>query len=233
MKPVVIIRHVENEGPGYLADFLDHNGIPRELVRIDRRERLPDDVTGLSGLVFMGGPMSVNDGLPWIPQALALIRRALDTGVPVLGHCLGGQLIAKALGAAVTRNPAPEFGWLPVNTVNDGAERDWLDRVPAEFTAFHWHGEAFELPAGATRILASEHCANQGFVIGNTLALQCHIEMTADMVRDWLRTAGDTLPPPSASVQRPSAMLEGLDENIRRMQAVADRLYARWTRGLN
>src|SRR3989338_10047944 len=104
MKPIAIFRHISNEGPGYLAEFLDERQIPWELIAIDAGDAVPHSAEAYSGLVFMGGPMSVNDALPWIPPVLALIRDAVAGDVPVLGHCLGGQLISRALGATVSRN---------------------------------------------------------------------------------------------------------------------------------
>ncbi|MBI5612474.1 MAG: type 1 glutamine amidotransferase, partial [Gammaproteobacteria bacterium] len=187
MKEIAIFRHAASEGPGYLADFLARRGLPQRLIRIDNNDPVPTSIDGFSALVFMGGPMSVNDDLPWIPPVLALIRQAVAADRPVLGHCLGGQLISKALGGAVTRNPVKEIGWLPVSRVNGPLAADWLDDLPAEFEVFHWHGETFSIPPGATRILTSRDCANQAFVIGKTLAFQCHVEMTSAMVREWAR----------------------------------------------
>src|SRR6185503_12178182 len=101
--------------------------------------------------------------------------------VPVLGHCLGGQLMAKALGGSVARNPVKEIGWGRVDVLGREGER-WFGSLNA-FQSFHWHGETFTIPAGAERIASSEHCANQAFALGPHLALQCHVEMTADLVR--------------------------------------------------
>src|SRR3989304_3649018 len=111
MKPVAIFRHHRNEGPGYLGAYLDARGVPWTVIRIDQDEKVPADARAFSGAVFMGGPMSVNDDLPWIAPGLDLIRAAVAAGVPVLGHCLGGQLIATALGATVSPNPVKEIGW--------------------------------------------------------------------------------------------------------------------------
>ena len=98
MRPIAIFRYSPSEGPGYFSDYLEARGRPWRIVRIDQGEGVPDDPRAFAGLVLMGGPMSVNDDLPWIPGTLELVRRAVDTGVPCLGHCLGGQLISKALG---------------------------------------------------------------------------------------------------------------------------------------
>jgi GMP synthase-like glutamine amidotransferase len=119
MLPVAIFRHAVVEGPGYLADFLDERAIPWQLIAIDANDAVPPSVSTYSGLVFMGGPMSVNDDLPWIAGELDLIRDAVAQGVPVLGHCLGGQLISKALGGVVSKNPVKEIGWgrVPAKTM--------------------------------------------------------------------------------------------------------------------
>lgn len=228
MKPIRIFRHVACEGPGYLATYLDRTGIPWELVAVDAGEAVPGTLTDVSGLVFMGGPMSVNDPLPWIGAELALIRRASDTGVPVLGHCLGGQLIAKALGGSVGPNAVREIGWHPVERLPDTDA--WLEGLPARFTAFHWHGETFSLPAGAVPLLRSAHCENQAFAIGNTLALQCHVELTAPMVREWAALYRDELDDPSPAVQAAGEMLADIEDRVAGQQAAADRLYHRWLR---
>jgi GMP synthase-like glutamine amidotransferase len=232
MREILIFRHAPHEGPGYLADYLGRHHRPWRLVRIDRDDPIPSSIDGVSGLVFMGGPMSVNDPLPWIPPVLGLIREAVGADIPVLGHCLGGQLISKALGGAITKNPVKEIGWLPVSRVDSPAAKPWLDALPVTFEVFHWHGETFSIPPGATRILASSDCANQAFVIGKTLAFQCHVEMTGDMVREWARLGADEIAPVCATVQNPQAMTAELDARVQRLQAVADRFYDRWIQGL-
>lgn len=111
MKPVVVFRHVQCEGACYLGVFLNQHAIPWCEVRIDLGEKMPTSVKDYSGLVFMDGTMSVNDDLPWILQGTKLILKAIDEDVSVIGHCLGGQLMSKALGAEITKNPVEEIGW--------------------------------------------------------------------------------------------------------------------------
>src|SRR3546814_216122 len=111
-------------------------------------------------MVLMGSPMSVNDDLPWIASVLSLIRDAIRLDIPVLGHCLGGQLISKALGAEITVNPVKEIGWGEVTVSNNAQAREWFGNLP-RFQVFHWHGETFSLPAGTTHLLSSSHCRNQ------------------------------------------------------------------------
>lgn len=228
MKPITIFRHAPHEGPGYFAEFLEQRRIPYKIIRIDQGDPVPERLDATSALVFMGGPMSVNDTLPWIEKELALIRLAVANAMPVLGHCLGGQLISKALGARVTKNPVKEIGWGPVRRIENAAARDWLGDLPAEIEVFHWHGETFSLPSGATLILSSAYCPNQAFVLGNILALQCHVEMTAAMVQTWCEEEPETVRHPAPSVQSASEMLRNLRARADALQGVARVLYSRW-----
>lgn len=229
-KNVLIFRHSAGEGPGYFATFLEAHSVPYRVVKIDKGEAVPDSAEDAAGLCFMGGPMSVNDDLPWIPPVLALIRDAVARGVPVIGHCLGGQLMSKALGGTVTRNPVKEIGWGRVNAVQPAA-RDWLGDL-ADFEAFHWHGETFSIPEGATCILRSNYCDNQAFALGPHLGMQCHVEMTRGMIELWSTHWSEEGVAASASVLTPTQMAERMDERIAAMRLAADRLYARWLAGL-
>ncbi|OIQ81270.1 GMP synthase [mine drainage metagenome] len=233
MKPVAVFRHAPTEGPGYLAEFLDRRAIPWQLIRIDAGDALPDTVTGYSGLVFMGGPMSVNDELPWIAQALQLIRQAVAAGIPVLGHCLGGQLMSKALGGVVTRNPVKEIGWAEVHAAQNDAASRWFGDI-AGFTGFHWHGETFSIPEGATGLLSSAHCRNQAFAIGKHLGFQCHIEMTAEMVHSWCAHGGEEISrsKDSPGVQTVAEIERDLEIRVSALNRVAERVYAAWAENL-
>lgn len=162
---------------------------------------------------------------------VALIRRAVDADVPVLGHCLGGQLLAKALGAPVTRNRVTEIGWFPVTAVEGPEASAWLDGLPRALPMFHWHGETFAIPRGAARILASQACPNQAFVFGKHLGLQCHVEMTPTMIAEWVRESGAELEG-SETVQSGEEMLRDAEARTQALHRVADVLYGRWVQGL-
>lgn len=232
MKPIAIFRHFRTEGPGYFATFLDSHSIPWRLVRIDENEAVPEGPEGFSGFVFMGGPMSVTDPLPWIEPSCALIRAAVVAGLPVLGHCLGGQLIAKALGGTITRNPVKEIGWGPVRVLEHPVARDWFGDL-AGFETFHWHGETFSIPPGATRLLESAHCANQAYGLGKVFGMQCHVEMTEEMIRQWcIDGAAEIAASDSLAVQAPEVMQAGMAPRVAALNAVADRIYTRWIAGL-
>ncbi len=232
MNPIAIFRHAPTEGPGHFASFLDARKLPWQLICVDAGEAVPVSPAVFSGLVFMGGPMSVNDDLPWIPQVLDLIRAAVKADIPVLGHCLGGQLIAKALGGEVSRNPVKEIGWGRVAVADNPQARHWFGEL-AGFEAFHWHGETFSLPPGATRILESPFCANQAYVLGKHLGMQCHVEMTEAMIREWCAVGAEEIAAArSPAVQTPEAMIALNAANLPPLHRVAEGLYSRWVEGL-
>lgn len=230
MKPVAIFRHARTEGAGFLSDYLTASGIPWKLFKVDEAESVPGAASAFSGLVFMGGPMSVNDDLPWIFPSLELIRNAVALDIPVLGHCLGGQLMAKALGAGVGKNPVREIGWGRVEAIGDAGK--WFGDLDG-FEAFHWHGETFGIPEGAVRILSSRWCENQAFSLGRHLALQCHVEMTSEMVKAWCETgASEISEHPGTSVQSAEDMQQDLDAKISALNRVAEGIYGAWVEGL-
>lgn len=228
MQPILIVTHVDHEGPGYFAQVLEHNAIPFHLVSIGQGAALPERPDDFSGLVFMGGPMSVNDPLPWIERELNLIRKAVAAAIPVLGHCLGGQLISKALGGSVTRNRVREIGWFDVEQTAADASLAWFSDLPERFPVFHWHGETFSLPPGATSLLKNINCEQQAFAVGNTLALQCHVEMTTAMVQQWVTSSPEEFSNPSGAVQSAEEITRDLATRIANLQHVADLIYTRW-----
>ncbi|WP_018411309.1 type 1 glutamine amidotransferase [Methyloversatilis thermotolerans] len=232
MKPIAVFRHSPTEGAGHFATFMQAQGREIMVFAIDRGDPVPDDPTAFAGLCFMGGPMSVNDPLPWIPQVLALIRAAMDADIPVIGHCLGGQLMSKALGGTVGSNRCKEIGWLDVQATDPSAAH-WFGDRPG-FPSFHWHGETFTVPEGATRILASEGCDNQAWVKGKHLAMQCHVEMTEAMVQEWCRNGADEIREASSqsTVQQPADIQSDLGTRIAALHAVAESAYTQWARGL-
>lgn len=234
MKPIAIFRHSSGEGPGYFATFLDAHGIPWQLICIDAGVPPPPTIEGFSGLCFMGGPMSVNDDLPWLPPLFALIREAVASDVPVIGHCLGGQLISKALGGVVTKNPVKEIGWGEIDVADNSQARAWFGPDLTRFESFHWHGETFTIPPGGVRIMGNRNCENQGFVLGRNLGMQCHVEMTEQLIDSWCEAGAEEIfgSKTSPAVQSAEQMKSGMQEKIVAMRRVADRLYDRWVEGL-
>ena len=234
MKPVAIFRHARSEGPAYFATYLERRAIPWRLFPLDEGRAAPRDVRKFSGLAFMGGPMSVNDALPWIKPVLELAREAVRKDVPTLGHCLGGQLMAKALGGEVSRARVKEIGWGEVEVADNGVAREWFAPATA-FEVFHWHGETFSIPPGATRVLGNAHCANQAFAVGKHLGMQCHVEMTEALIRNWCRGGADEIRASKASpgVQSPAKIEKNLAARVAALHKTADRIYDRWTEGIS
>jgi GMP synthase-like glutamine amidotransferase len=233
MRDVAILRFSPTEGPAYFADWLDARGLGWRLVALDEGAAVPADPRVFAGIALMGGPMSVNDALPWAPALDALLRDAVAADVPVIGHCLGGQLLAKALGAEVRRAATPEIGWIDVDVDDAHARQDWFGGR-ACFEAFHWHYEAFALPAGATRLLTNRFNANQAYVVADRhVGMQCHVEMTSDLVETWLATGAGELPPASSPARQCAADIRaGLAAHVAALNAVAGDVYARWAQGL-
>lgn len=232
---MAVFRFSDTEGPGHFATYLDANRVPWQLVKLDEGDAVPGSSEAFSGLAFMGGPMSANDELPWTQPVLRLMRDAATREVPMIGHCLGGQLMSRALGGEVKKNPVKEIGWNPVRIEDTPTARRWFGDDLAGFTTFQWHGDTFSIPPGGERILTGAHCANQAYVVGDRhLGLQCHIEMTPGMIASWLESGARELDASLASpaVQDAGTIASQIPRNLAKLSATADRLYARWIRGL-
>jgi len=178
---VHVLQHVPFEGLGSMESWLVSRGAKINYTRFFKSPQLPD-LAGLDCIIAMGGPMSVNDEaeLPWLRAEKRFIAAAIDAGKAVLGICLGAQLIASALGARVYPGAHKEIGWFDIESTSNKAG---LFKFPQAVTVFHWHGETFDLPAGATRLARSAACENQAFQIGaRAIGLQFHLEMTPENV---------------------------------------------------
>jgi GMP synthase-like glutamine amidotransferase len=231
VKPVAIFRFSSTEGPGHFGEWLDAQGVPRRLFALDRGERVPADSRAFSGIGMMGGPMSANDDLPWNAPLLGLIHDSVSVDVPVIGHCLGGQLLAKSLGAKVARATTPEIGWSDVDVIA-AASNPWFGQRD-RFRTFQWHYDAFGLPQGATRVLTNAVNPEQAFTLGKHVGFQCHIEMTREMVENWCASSSDELPPQSTGATQSKAdILEDVDARLAALSRVADDVYAKWAQGL-
>lgn len=234
MKPVAIFQHSESDGPGTVPAHLARGAVPSAVLRADTGQPVPADPRAYSGLVFLGGPMSANEPLPWLQAETELIRRAVREGVPVIGHCLGGQLLSIALGGEVRRNAVPEIGWSGVRTTSLEA-KEWFGEKP-ELTVFQWHSETFSIPPGATRVAENESCANQAFIAdGKHLGMQFHIEMTRELVDNWVETTASEIEASCAlpSVQTAAEIAEDLQARLAGLERRSGRIYAKWIQGLD
>lgn len=229
MKPIRIFRHEDWIQPGRLTEYLDSHAVPWELVCIDRGDVVPQEIGDVSGLAFLGGTMSVNDNYAWLTDEMRLIRKAAAQDFPMLGHCMGSQLIAKALGGTVAPMPNKEIGWMKVEQCENAAARDWLRDVPDPVEIFIWHHEAFTLPQGASPLYSSAHCKEQAYVLGNSVATVAHPEVTAELLEDWLRIYGYDIEPIAPSIQPIEYIREGLADRCAAMhRQFTDRLYEAW-----
>lgn len=204
-------QHVAFEDLGCIAPALLARGHSLQVTRWFAGEPAPA-LDGFDALIIMGGPMNVDefDVHPWLRDERAAVRAAIDAGKPVLGICLGGQLIAASLGAPVTRNAHTEIGWFDVYRPDGATRGSLLEGFPDRFPAFHWHGDTFAIPDGAQLLLSSEGCVHQAYQIGSrVLGLQFHLEVTAANARDMY--VGETMVP-SKYIQDPKKVLAQLDD---------------------
>lgn len=230
MLPVLILQHQTPERPAYLATWLQQNNIPYETRNAGDGEDFPASIGPYAAMAVMGGGMSANDPLLSNRQAEILILQAVLAGRPVIGHCLGGQLMSRALGGVVVASPAPEIGWQPIEYSAHPLAQHWFGADPTP-TVMQWHYEAFSVPPGATWLAGSGSCPNQAWTLGPHLAMQFHIEMDAEKAKVW---AADEDPKwaaareSHASVQDSDAILSGIDPYLAQHQATADRIYRTW-----
>jgi GMP synthase-like glutamine amidotransferase len=215
------LQHVPFEGLGSIELWLKKSGHKISNIKLYQSDKIPD-IKDVDLLVVMGGPMSVNDEdeYPWLVEEKAFVKRVIDAGKPVLGICLGAQLIASSLGAEVLPNSEKEIGWFPIQAVNTNNHSTF--QFPKEVDVFHWHGETFKLPPGAIRLAESKVCENQAFQIGaNVIGLQFHLETTpvsaqaiVDNCReelvdgDYIQTEKDILSAPQAVYSAINSLME-------------------------
>jgi GMP synthase-like glutamine amidotransferase len=229
MKPIRFFRHLSCESPDYFGSLLERRCIPYDVMCLDAGVAVPRDLDAVAGLVFMGGPGNVADPTEWMRQELDLIRLAAQRGTPVLGICLGAQLISEALGGRVIPGKSLEVGWHNVEwfTQLESAQR-WFGALPPIFEVFQWHEHTWTLPPGAVSLARSSCAEQQAFSIGNMLAVQFHLEITAASIRNIVEKYPGDLATVSDCVQSAAHLTANLDERTRRLYQVADVLFGRW-----
>ncbi len=231
MKPVLVLQHLSADGPAYLGTWLRREGLAFEVRNTEAGQAFPASIEGFGALAILGGEMSANDPLPSLRQAEALVLQAMDRGVPVIGHCLGGQLMARALGMCIGASPRPEVGWQPLQVLGSEAASEWFGG-PGSRHVFQWHYEAFDLPPGAQLLAGSAACPHQAFAIGPHLGMQFHVEVDVEKLGRWSQDSGsrflEALAQHPDSMQDGESMRRGVQQHLAAHQALADRLYARW-----
>lgn len=230
MKPILILQHQLPENAAYLSTWLAQRGILYQVVNAGTGEQFPTSIEPYSALAVMGGGMSANDPLPSNRQAEQLILQAIHKDIPVIGHCLGGQLMARALGGTIHRSPKPEIGWQPIQYENTPLVETWFGPDPTD-TVIHWHYESFTVPDGAVRLASSPFCPNQAFSYGKHLAMQFHIEINEAKINSWVHEDDPqwaNARPLYESVQDKIGILSGIPYHLSKHQATADHIYANW-----
>jgi len=215
---VLVFQHDRHDGPGYLGEALIQRGAKLDIVRLDEGEAIPNP-SNYDLLLVMGGEMNVyqEDKYPWLIEETRAIREAVEAGKGVLGVCLGGQLLAKALDAQVQLGVATEIGLTPI-TLTEAGSADPLFEGLAEVEAVEWHDDSFDIPIGAVALANSQGCAHQAFRFGRyAYGLQFHPEVSPLMLADWIKGAGDT------SIDRSSFQC-AVEEKAGALQTQADRL---------
>jgi len=193
---VLIIKHVDIEGPGLIEHCLKQKAVPHRIICLETGEPLPGP-SGFTHIVLLGGPMNVyeEDRYPFLKSEDLFIKEAIQRGKHVLGICLGAQLIAKALGARVTKSPVKEIGWSEVSLTEEGLKDPLFSALPKAFPVFQWHEDTFEIPRWGTLLATSPDVPNQAFQYGdNAYGLQFHLEVTMDMIREWTEEYGEGTP---------------------------------------
>ncbi len=207
MSKVLVVQNTRTEGSGYLGELLANDGFTIHSVNA-KHEKLPEKKYSL--LVILGAPESANDDLPYLQAEQKLIKKTVDDNIPVLGICLGSQLIAKTFGGKVYHGPKKEIGFYHDLKIDTNSKL--FSGFTNPFTVFHWHGDTFDLPEGAVRLAHSENYRNQAFQINSAVGLQFHLEVNAEMVNLWLDKTQEKLE--QISYIDPQKIRSDIDENI-------------------
>ncbi len=228
---VLVLQHIACEHPGVFSEVMRERGVEQVAVELDRGESLPE-WRDFDAVLAMGGPMGAGDDAdhPWLTAEKRLVRDAVDAGRPFLGVCLGVQLLAAALDARVHPSEPPEVGLLPVELTKEGRDDPLFAGLDERLVSLQWHGDTFELPAGAVRLARSELVPNQAFRAGErAYGVQFHLEVTAEMAREWAQvpayrqSLAETL-----GEERGDAFLAEVETRAEELHPVARRLFANW-----
>lgn len=232
MPTITCFQHIDCEGPGTLGDTLKAKGVELRILQPCKGEAIPDQLG--DGLLILGGPMGAYEEAlnPWMVNEALTIRKALEARLPILGICLGSQLLAKAAGAQVFRGAQPEVGWAPVELTEAGARTPIFKDIPNRFTAFHWHGDTFTLPAGSQRLAQSDLYRNQAFRLDDkAYGLQFHLEVTREMAKDWMQKYARELTHQGGVIQ-PERITDHLEDNITSLHKIADKVFGAFAESL-
>jgi GMP synthase-like glutamine amidotransferase len=224
---VLVLQHIACEPPGVYEDVLREREATLHRVEVDAGDELPD-WREFSAIVAMGGPMSANDEgeLPWLRDEKELVAEAVQASMPFWGVCLGVQLLAASLGARVYAGAEPEVGVLPVELTEEGRLDPVFSALPPTLPALQWHGDTFDLPAGAVRLAGSPAYPNQAFRFDHAYGVQFHLEVSGDMAREWM-----DVPEYASALERTiggETLLRAVDDAAAEMLDHGRALFERW-----
>ena len=232
---ILILQHSAGDSPAEAERALRAMGHRLEIIRADQDEPIPESVHA-DGVIAFGSPFSLASGTPkpWVAQEMNLLRRYVENDKHVLGICLGGQLLAKSMGAAVVKNRVPEVGWHVVSRVHESADTAppdvnlIVDSMPTEFTVLQWHQDTFEIPQGATHIFRSEACENQAFALSNrAFGFQFHLEADERLVRLFM--AVSDLPSQQGDfIQNEKSIRDGIEKHLAAQNGVLQSFLSTW-----
>jgi GMP synthase (glutamine-hydrolysing) len=232
MRKILVFQHVAHELLGTLNPLLKDSGFRIRYVNFDRDPAARPSLDGYFGLVVLGGPMNVNevDLYPFLAVEVELVAEALQRGMPVLGICLGAQILARALGADVRPHHSKEIGWYQINPTAAGADDPVFAGMSDTEHIFQWHGDTFDIPSGAVHLASSPDCENQAFRYGDTAyGLQFHLEVDRPMVERWL-----TVPHNRQEITDlngaidPEQIRSDTLQHIDKLQRLSDDTFSRW-----
>ncbi len=228
MKPAAIFTHTECEPPGYLVNLLDALNYPYRLICLHNGINTNFVLSDFGRLIFMGGPGNVAEPEPWMLEEMKIIRSARKAAIPVLGICLGAQLMSSALGGEIWQGDTLEVGWHRVELLGAAQNNSWFQGLDEQINVFQWHAHNFSAPPGTQQIATSECTPCQAFVDGKNLAIQFHLEMTVEIIQTLIEKYGSDLEQSSSCVQSARQILQDIETRCEQTFRVADTLLKRW-----
>ena len=223
----LVIQHVAHEDAGVFGPMIPAAGFDPVVVHLHEQQPVPEDAGRFAGILIMGGPMNVSQQelYPFIAEELKLIEQAAGENIPVLGVCLGAQLVAEATGGRAYAGDEIEIGWYDVNLTGAGRKDKLFEGFPEKLTAFQWHGQTFSPPLEGVLLAGSDSYPNQAFRAGSAWGVQFHLEVTAAHVKEWVRRSRDEVIQAGAD---PDEIVARSGEHLAELTPLAGKMFGRF-----